>query len=248
MYAFKPVARRTKVLNNSDLWQAIKRIIQILTLISLPLAIIVSCITIFQHFAGSGQSFSGNGTNPAAQISGITPTATSVGIAPTATPTNTPTPTPTATPIPPTPTPKITLNVPSLYAGMYDQADGSSYDVLLAITKKNADGSFDGKWYVTVYGSEEDLIVQGVIASFSQSGQLSQIDQTELQPVQQINQNDGGNDLLLWFKSIRRDVGQDILLGYVYYGAIEQGGHVQGVSYLAGSSEQAATFQLDPQS
>ncbi len=146
----------------------------------------------------------------------------------------------------PTLKPTVRVNVPSRFAGTYYQVqDGSSYDVRLEITKQNGDGTFSGKWFVTVNGSEEDVIVTGVIAPYRKRYQFSQLDPTKL-----VVTNPDNN--FIWFKSTSRDVGQDILMGYEYYGTLsenlntgDQNGHINGVSYPPGGGKGAGQFNLD---
>ena len=152
-----------------------------------------------------------------------------------------PTATATLTPAhPPVPTQTPTLTVPTQLQGTLVQAP-STFQVALQITQAHGDGSFDGKWYATINGSEEDVIVNGVIVSFDQSNQFSQISQEK---VQQLQQQVGSNGTLLWFTSTSYDVGQDIWLGCEYYGVLQANGSVQGVWYPPGSDTEGGTFQL----
>lgn len=157
--------------------------------------------------------------------------------------------TPTITPVPaatpsqmPIPTPTPTQTLPSRFYGTLDEYQNSTtYQVSLERTKTYADGSFDGKWYATINGSEEDVIVKGVIVPLNESNRFSQISQDK---VQQLQQQFGSGGTLLWFTSTSYDVGQDIWLGSEYYGSLQTNGSVQGIWYPPGSSTEGGTFQL----
>ncbi len=146
-----------------------------------------------------------------------------------------------------TPTPAYMLNVPALYIGtIYQNQDGSSYDVRLAVNKQNADGSFEGNWYATINYAVEDVNVKGVVTPFSKSGQFSQIDSGK---VQQLQQQDGESGMLLQFIGTSRDSGDNICVGCQYYGILATDGSVQGIFYWPvgssqGDSSPAGTFQL----
>lgn len=150
-----------------------------------------------------------------------------------------PTPTPVLVPTPtqpPTPTP-IAL---SRLQGTLVQAP-TTFQVALDITQTRADGSFDGKWYATVNGSVEDVIVNGVLVPFNESNRFSQVSQDK---VKQLQQQYPGNGTLLWFTSTSYDVGQDIWLGSEYYGLLHTDGTVQGLWYPPDSNAEGGTFQL----
>jgi hypothetical protein len=140
----------------------------------------------------------------------------------------------------PTLTPTQTL--PSRFSGTLDEnQNATTYQVALERTQTHTDGSFDGKWYATINGSDEDVIVNGVIVSFNESNRFSQISQDK---IQQLQQQFGSNGTLLWFTSTSYDVGQDIWLGCEYYGLLQPNGSVQGVWYPPGSNAEGGTFQL----
>jgi pimeloyl-ACP methyl ester carboxylesterase len=154
----------------------------------------------------------------------------------------TPTPTPSTPVLVPTPTqpPTPTPTAPSRFQGTLVQAP-TTFQVALDITQIHADGSFDGKWYATINGSEEDVIVNGVNVPLNESNRFSQISQDK---VQRLQQQFGSNGTLLWFTSTSYDVGQDIWLGCEYYGLLQPNGSVQGVWYPPGSNAEGGTFQL----
>ncbi len=140
---------------------------------------------------------------------------------------------------PPQPiTPKQTA--PTRLQGTLVQAP-TTFQVALQITQIHADGSFDGKWYSTVNGSIEDVIVTGAIVPFNESNRFSQISQYN---VQQMQQHYGSDGTLLWFSSTNYDVGQDIWLGCSYYGLLHTNNTVQGLWYPPDSNGEGGTFQL----
>jgi hypothetical protein len=149
-----------------------------------------------------------------------------------------PTAIPTATP---SPTPIPASTVPSLFAGTLQQ-EGTLYQVRLEITNKQADGSFQGKWFAVINGTEEDVFVHGVIIPFTESSRYGQLDQ---QKVQRAEQGAESSSKLLWFTSTSYDVGQDIWLGCTYYNALQPDGYVQGTWYAPDDSEEGPV-QLHP--
>jgi pimeloyl-ACP methyl ester carboxylesterase len=141
-----------------------------------------------------------------------------------------------------TPTTTPTQIVPSRFSGTLDEyQNATTYQVALERTQTHTDGSFDGKWYATINGSNEDVIVNGVLVPFNESDRFSQISQDK---VQQLQQQFGSNGTLLWFTSTSYDVGQDIWLGCEYYGLLQPDGSVRGVWYPPGSNAEGGTFQL----
>jgi len=165
-----------------------------------------------------------------------------VSILPTSTPISIPSPTPPTPILVPTPTqpPTPTPTAPSRLQGTLFQAP-TTFQVALDITQMHADRSFDGKWFATINGSEEDVIVNGVIVPFNESNRFSQISQDK---VRQLQQQFGSDGTLLWFTSTSYDVGQDIWLGSEYYGLLHTNGTVQGLWYPPSSSTEGGTFQL----
>src|SRR5260221_2966057 len=149
--------------------------------------------------------------------------------------------TPTITPVPAaTPTPPPTVS--SRFYGTLDEYQNSTtYQVSLERTKTEADGSFEGKWHATVNGSEEDVIVNGVIVPFNEINRFNQISPDK---ALQLHKQYPGSGTLLWFTSTSYDVGQDIWLGCEYYGLLQPDGSVQGLWYPPNSNAEGGTFQL----
>jgi len=169
-----------------------------------------------------------------------TVTSTIPVLTPVPTPKNNPQPVPIPTQTP-TPKPVSTQTVPTLVSGTLQQGS-TIFQVHLQITTKNADGTFEGKWFAMINGAEQDVLVNGLIVPFAQSNQYSQLDQ---QKVQQVEQGAGSNRVLLWFTSYSYDVGNDILLHCEYYSALQQNGVANGTWY-APDGTQGGPFQLHP--
>lgn len=141
----------------------------------------------------------------------------------------------------PTPKPFI-QNLPLHLAGtLYQDQDSSSYQVRLEVTKQNADGSFEGKWFIFVYQSDEDVLVHGVFVPMNESNRFGQINQDR---VRQLQQEYGSNGTLLWFTGTSSDIGQDITVGVEYYGLLQTNNSVKGIWFLPTSNTAGGTFQL----
>ena len=118
---------------------------------------------------------------------------------------------------------------------------GGRFDAVLVPTRSGGDVPVDGKWYSTINGSEEDVIVKGVIVPFNETNGFSQISQEK---VKQMQQQFGSGGTLLWFTSTSYDVGQDIWLRSEYYGLLHTNGTVQGLWYPPDSNTEGGTYQL----